>query len=124
MPAIVLVAAGNRLGQSLGKLFGGHGLDVALIARSKERLGALTDELAAAGITAAAFPADVTDRPALTATLDSASMRFGGIEVMHYSSPGAGTTESLRSTGALDVTVDNLGPQFDCTCYGAITATQ
>jgi NADP-dependent 3-hydroxy acid dehydrogenase YdfG len=124
MPAIVLVAAGNRLGLSLGKLFGGHGFDVALIARSKDRLGELAEALAAAGIRAAAFPADVTDRPALTAALDSASTMFGGLEVMHYSSPGAGTTESLRSTGALDVTVDNLGPQFDCTCYGAIAATR
>jgi NAD(P)-dependent dehydrogenase (short-subunit alcohol dehydrogenase family) len=35
MPAIALVAAGNRLGLSLGKVFGGHGFDVALIARSK-----------------------------------------------------------------------------------------
>jgi len=34
MPAIALVAAGARLGLSLGKTFGGHGFDVALIARS------------------------------------------------------------------------------------------
>jgi hypothetical protein len=37
MPAIALVAAGARLGLSLGKIFGGHGFDVALIARSKAR---------------------------------------------------------------------------------------
>jgi short-subunit dehydrogenase len=44
--------------------------------------------------------------------------------VLHYSSPGTGTTETLRSTGPLDVTVDNLGPQIESTCYGAITATR
>ena len=38
--------------------------------------------------------------------------------------PGAGTTENLRSTGALDVTVDNLRPQIESICYGAITATR
>jgi NAD(P)-dependent dehydrogenase (short-subunit alcohol dehydrogenase family) len=124
MPAIALVAAGARLGLSLGKIFGGHGFDVALIARSKERLGELTDKLAAEGITAAGFPADVTDRAALAAALDSAAERFGGIDVLHYSSPGAGATETLRSTGALDVTVDNLRPQIESTCYGAITATR
>ena len=53
-----------------------------------------------------------------------AAGRFGGIDVLHYSSPGAGTTETLRSTGALDVTVDNLRPQIECICYGAITATR
>ena len=124
MPAVALVAAGNRLGLSLGKVFGGHGFDVALIARSAERLDELTEKLAAEGIAAAGFPADVTDRPALAAALDSAAGRFGGIDVLHYSSPGAGTTESLRSTGALDVTVDNFGPQVESTCYGAITATR
>jgi NADP-dependent 3-hydroxy acid dehydrogenase YdfG len=124
MPAIALVAAGARLGLSLGKVFGGHGFDVALIARSPERLDELTEKLAAEGITAAGFPADITDRPALAAALDSAGGRFGGIDVLHYSSPGAGSTEALRRTGALDVTVDNLGPQVESTCYGAITATR
>ena len=124
MSAIALVAAGQRLGLSLGKIFGGHGFEVALIARSTERLGELTEKLAADGVTAAGFAADVTDRPALTAALDSAARRFGGIDVLHYSSPGAGTTQTLRSTGALDVTVDGLQPQIDSICYGAITATR
>jgi NADP-dependent 3-hydroxy acid dehydrogenase YdfG len=123
MPAIALVAAGPRLGLSLGKIFGGHGFDVALIARSAERLSELTGKLTAEGVTAASFPADVTDRPALAAALASAARRFGGIDVLHYSSPGAGSTESLRDTGPLDVTVDNLQPQIETVCHGAITAT-
>jgi NADP-dependent 3-hydroxy acid dehydrogenase YdfG len=124
MPAIALVAAGARLGLSLGKIFGGQGFDVALIARSKDRLGELTEKLGAEGIMAAGFPADVTDRAALAAALDSTAGRFGGIDVLHYASPGAGTIETLRGTGALDVTVDNLQPQIESTCYGAITATR
>ena len=124
MPAIALVAAGPRLGLSLAKVFGRRGFDVALIARSQDRLDELTRKLAADGIMAAGFPADVTDRLALAAALDSASGRFGGIGVLHYSSPGAGTTQALRSTGPLDVTVDNLQPQIECTCYGAVTATR
>ena len=75
MPAIALVAAGARLGLSLGKIFGGQGFDVALIARGAVRLGELTEKLAAEGITAAGFPADVTDRSALAAVLDSAAGR-------------------------------------------------
>jgi NAD(P)-dependent dehydrogenase (short-subunit alcohol dehydrogenase family) len=124
MPAIALVAAGGRLGLSLGKIFGGHGFDVALIARSPERLSELTGKLAAEGVTAAGFPADVTDCSALAAALDSAAGRFGRIDVLHYSSPGTGTTEALRSTGPLDVTVDSLRPQVESICYGAITATR
>jgi NAD(P)-dependent dehydrogenase (short-subunit alcohol dehydrogenase family) len=123
MPAIALVAAGTRLGLSLGKVFGSHGFEVALIARSQDRLDGLTGKLAADGVTAAGFPADVTDRPALAAALDSAAGRFGRIDVLHYSSPGTGTAETLRRTGALDVTVDGLRPQIESICYGAITAT-
>ena len=124
MPAIALVAAGARLGLSLGKIFGGHGFDVALIARSKERLDELTEKLAADGVNAAGFPADVTDRSTLAAALDSAAERFGGIDVLHYSAPAAGSSEAVRRTGALDVTVNNLGPQIESICYGAITATR
>jgi len=124
MPAIALVAAGPRLGLSLGKVFGAHGFDVALIARSREGLDELTGKLAAEGVTAAGFPADVTDRPALAAALDGAAARFGGIGVLHYASQGAGTSQALRGTGPLDVTVDGLRPQIDSICYGAITATR
>ena len=123
MPTIALVAAGARLGLSLGKIFGGHGFAVALIARSAQRLGELTEKLAADGVTAAGFPADVTDRPALAAALHSAAGRFGGIDVLHYAAPGTGSSAALRGTGALEVTADNLGPQIDSICYGAITAT-
>lgn len=123
MPAIALVAAGDRLGLSLGKIFGAHGFDVALIARSKDRLGQLTEKLTAEGVPAVGYPADVTDRSTLAEALDSAAARFGGIDVLHYSAPAAGSSESVRGTGALDVTVDNLGPQIDSICYGAITAT-
>ena len=124
MPAIALVAAGPRLGLSLGKVFGGHGFDVALIARSTERLGELTGKLAAEGVAAAGFAADVTDRPALAAALGGAAERFGAIGVLHYSCQGAGSAETLRSTAALDVTVDSLRPQLESICYGAITATR
>jgi NADP-dependent 3-hydroxy acid dehydrogenase YdfG len=124
MPAIALVAAGARLGLSLGKIFGGHGFDVALVARSQERLGELAEKLAADGVTAAGFAADVTDRSALATALDNAAARFGAIDVLHYSAPAAGAGAAVRGTGALDVTVDNLGPQIESICYGAITATR
>jgi NAD(P)-dependent dehydrogenase (short-subunit alcohol dehydrogenase family) len=124
MPAIALVAAGARLGLSLGTTFGRHGFDVALIARSSQRLSELTGKLAAEGITAAGFAADVTDRPALTAALDSAAGRFGGISVLHYSAPAAGSIRDVRGTGALEVTADSLQPQIESICYGAVTATR
>ncbi|WP_433200507.1 SDR family NAD(P)-dependent oxidoreductase [Dactylosporangium sp. CS-047395] len=123
MPTIALVAAGDRLGRSLARTFGRNGYDVALIARSKERLDALAGELAAERMTAAAFAADVTDRPGLTAALDRAAARFGGIDVLHYAAPAAGSGAAAHRTGALDVTVDAVGPQLETICFGAIAAT-
>jgi NADP-dependent 3-hydroxy acid dehydrogenase YdfG len=124
MPVIALVAAGTRLGLSLGKVFGGYGFDVALIARSNARLGGLTEKLAAEGVRTAGFPADVTNRAALASALTDAAEQLGAIDVLHYSAPAAGTSEAVRKTGALDVTVDDLGPQIESICYGAITATR
>jgi NADP-dependent 3-hydroxy acid dehydrogenase YdfG len=121
MPTIALVAAGTRLGLSLGRVFGHQGFDVALIARSEQRLGELVAKLAEEGVQAAGFTADVTDRSALTIALDKAAARFGSIDVLHYSSVPAGDT---WMTEVLDVTVENLRPQVDSICYGAISATR
>jgi short-subunit dehydrogenase len=123
MPTIALVGAGTRLGLSLGRIFGGHGFDVALIARSEQRLGELAGTLAAEGVTAAGFAADVLDRTGLTAALDSAAARFGGIDVLQYSTPYV-RADAGGMTGVLDVTVANLRPQIEAACYGAVTATR
>ena len=45
-------------------------------------IGSVSGKLAPEGITAAGFPADVTDRPALAAALDGAAGRFGRIDVL------------------------------------------
>lgn len=122
MPAIAIVGAGPGLGLSIGKVFGGHGFDIALIARDETRLAEFTTELEASGRTAAAFPADVTDLSALTKALEAAADRFDGIDVLEYSVPPARTGGGF--TAALDVTVDELRPQLECVCYGAVAATR
>lgn len=121
MPTIALVAAGTRLGLSLGRVFGRHGFDVALIARSEERLGELVGNLEDDGIQAAGFAADVTDRPALTGALAAAAARFGAVDVLHYSTVSVGDS---WMTAASEMTVEDLRPQIESICYGAVTATQ
>jgi short-subunit dehydrogenase len=121
MPTIALVAAGTRLGLSLGRVFGHQGFDVALIARSEQRLGELAATLAEEGVQATGFAADVTDRSALTIALDRAAARFGSIDVLHYSSVPVGDN---WMTGVLDVTVENLRPQVESICYSAVSATR
>ncbi|MGO4427728.1 SDR family NAD(P)-dependent oxidoreductase [Streptomyces sp. MCAF7] len=77
MPTIAIVGAGPGLGLSIAKVFGGHGFDVALVSRSKDKLDALVAQLAQAGITAEGFPADV---PMAPSSLPHWRARFPGSE--------------------------------------------
>jgi NADP-dependent 3-hydroxy acid dehydrogenase YdfG len=116
---IAIVGAGPGLGASIAKTFGSNGFHVALISRNQDKLNILAERLNGIGITAAAFAADVADRAALTAALDSAATRFGDVEVLEFS-PHAGLTQ----VNPVDVTADNLQPQIEQLLYGAVAATQ
>ena len=82
MPSIAIIGAGPQLGLAIARTFGAQGYDVALIARNRAKLDSLVGQLASDGITAAAFPADVLDHPALTQAIGDAAARFGGIDVL------------------------------------------
>lgn len=124
MPAIAIVGAGPGLGLSIAKIFGGHGFDVALISRTENNLDALADRLAAGGITAAAFPADVLDPFELTAALDQAAQHFGGIDVLEYSPAMQAYAPCTELADVLQVTPENVQPQIEFYLYGAITAVR
>lgn len=112
------------MGLAIARTFGGRGFDVALISRTKEKLQTLVGQLSQEGITAEAFPADVLDRPSLTAALDAVKARFGGIDVLEYSPTPHSPVPGLTLAAPSEVTVDNLQPQIDYLLYGAITAAQ
>jgi short-subunit dehydrogenase len=118
MPVLAIVGAGPGLGLSIARLFGTHGFDVALIARDKTRLDGLVADLAGSGVTAAAFAADVTDRPSLTRALQQAQQRFGQIDVLEYS-PAA---REVEMAGPLEATPDNTQGQIEYYLCGAMTA--
>ena len=118
MSAIAIVGAGPGLGLSIARVFGRHGFTVALIARNEEKLRQFSATLQVEGVRAAGFAADAADQPALASALERAAQQFGGIDVLEFSVPPAGFT------AALEVTVENLRPQFECVCYGAVTATR
>lgn len=124
MPTIAIVGAGPGMGLAIARTFGGRGFDVALISRTKEKLQTLVGQLSQEGITAEAFPADVLDRPSLTAALDAVKARFGGIDVLEYSPTPHSPVPGLTLAAPSEVTVDNLQPQIDYLLYGAITAAQ
>ncbi|MFF2331072.1 MULTISPECIES: SDR family NAD(P)-dependent oxidoreductase [unclassified Streptomyces] len=119
MPTIAVVGAGPGMGLAIARTFGAKGFDVALIARNAERLDGFAGRLAAEGITAKGFPADVLDRDSLAKALADAAEHFGTIDVLEYS-PGGPEPKFLTPTKA---TPENVDLQMQYLVYGAMAAT-
>lgn len=118
MPTLAIVGAGPGLGQSIAKIFGHNGFQVALVARNKNNLDGLVAQLMDLKIDAAGFPADVLDRQSLVDAFARIKERYGPIDVLEYSPK---TTE-YPLVPPLEVTHENLQPWVDFQIYGAITA--
>ncbi|MEV5644524.1 SDR family NAD(P)-dependent oxidoreductase [Streptomyces flaveolus] len=106
----------------MARTFGTRGYGVALISRDRAKLEGLAGELAAEGITAAAFPADVLDRDALAQALKGAAARFGGIDVLEYSPVGTIGSTTLTTPSATEPA--HVQQEMEFQLYGAIAATR
>ncbi|QJS98938.1 SDR family NAD(P)-dependent oxidoreductase [Streptomyces asoensis] len=122
MTSIAIVGAGPQLGLAIARTFGSRGFDIALISRNRDKLDTLVGKLAADGIPAAAFPADVLDHDALTNALHDAAAHFGGIDVLEYSPVGTFSTTALTAPTATEPSHVEFEMNFQL--YGAITATK
>jgi short-subunit dehydrogenase len=100
---IAIFGAGTGLGASVARRFGREGYRAALVGRRSGPLDALVAELAAEGIEAAAFPADLTQTSAVPGLVAAIMQRFGRIDVLEYApiSPTA-------FTPAMELTADAL----------------
>jgi short-subunit dehydrogenase len=81
MKTLAIFGAGPGLGVSAARRFGKEGFRIALVSRSADRLKSFVDDLAAEGIEAAAFPADLGDRSAHRGVVEAIIGRFGTIDV-------------------------------------------
>ena len=81
---MVVVAAGPGLGRSVALRFATEGYDVALVARSADRLQPLVDECEQLGVTGRAFSADVGDEQSLRAALREVRRVLGDPDVLVY----------------------------------------
>ncbi|MCX4408344.1 SDR family NAD(P)-dependent oxidoreductase [Streptomyces sp. NPDC059837] len=122
MTSIAIVGAGPQLGLAIARTFGSQGYDVALVSRNRAKLDDLVDTLTTEGITAAAFPADVLDRDALTQALKDAAAQFGGIDVLEYSPVGTFGITTLTAPAGTEPSHVEFEMNFQL--YGAIAATK
>jgi meso-butanediol dehydrogenase / (S,S)-butanediol dehydrogenase / diacetyl reductase len=77
---IVVTGASSGIGEETARRFSAEGANVVVVARRRERLDALVEELGAEWTLA--VMTDVTKREDLEATMRAAAERFGGIDVL------------------------------------------
>ncbi|MFE3618032.1 SDR family NAD(P)-dependent oxidoreductase, partial [Streptomyces anulatus] len=90
-----------------------------LLSRSQTNLDTRAATLAAEGITARGFAADVLDTDSLTGALEAAAEHFGGIDVLEYS-PGGPEPKFVTPSR---LTAADVELQMRYLVYGAIAAT-
>ncbi|MFD5575082.1 2,3-dihydro-2,3-dihydroxybenzoate dehydrogenase [Streptomyces cadmiisoli] len=79
--ALVTGAAGG-IGAAVARSLGERGVVVAAVDRDADGLRRTVQKLAADGVTARAFPADITDRAAVDTLVDSAERRLGPLDFL------------------------------------------
>lgn len=117
-PLILVVGAGPGVGAAVARRFGQAGYDVALIARSAERLDDLGASLQAQGITTGWTPVDITDGPALREAIARFGANSGQIDVLHFN-PSA-----FRQKNPLELTPDELLEDVRLGAASLLTAVQ
>lgn len=80
---VAVITGGSRgLGLQIAEALGEMGAKLALTARKAEELDAAVAHLAAQGIEAAAFPADLSQPAAIDPLVDAILQRFGRIDIL------------------------------------------
>lgn len=114
MAKTVLVCGfGPGISAAVADRFGAEGFSVGLVARSRERLDAGVKALAAKGITARAFPADLSDSAAVAGVVESARAELGPLTAVHWNVYGGGAGDLLSASReevhtVIDIAVTSL----------------
>jgi NAD(P)-dependent dehydrogenase (short-subunit alcohol dehydrogenase family) len=104
-PVVLVVGAGPGVGASVARRFGKEGYDIALVARSPERLTSLGEALRADGVTTGWAAVDVTDADALRAAVARFGRRTGRLDVLHFN-PSAFTHKDPLSLSPEELLAD------------------
>lgn len=117
---LAVVGAGPAIGMAMARRFGREGYRIGLIARNQSKLDGFVSELNREGVEAIGVSADVHDRAALVAGLQSIAKRFGSITALEYSP----LIEMKALVDVLDLDVEEASRQIDFQLFGAMGSVQ
>jgi NAD(P)-dependent dehydrogenase (short-subunit alcohol dehydrogenase family) len=114
---IVVTGASQGIGRGIALAFAGHGANVALVARSADRLNRVVNEIENQGGQALALPTDVTDETLVAQMVKRTLARFGRIDGLVNSAgvaPLAPITECTLETWEWTMRVNVTGTFLCC----------
>jgi short-subunit dehydrogenase len=114
----VITGASSGIGWAMAKELSSQGCKVGLLARRKDRLDALAAEILATGGTAAAIPANVTDRHETVQAIHSLRDQLGPVDLLIANS-GVGLPTQLEP-----LNVDQVENMFMVNTLGVVYAIE
>ncbi|WP_236791754.1 SDR family oxidoreductase [Amycolatopsis sp. GM8] len=116
MPTLAIFGAGPGRGLATARRFGREGFDIALVARSPDRLESFVDELVADGIKAEGLAADLSDRSGHAELVD----QIGPVDVAVVNAYVG--HESIRPVQ--DIDVESMRRGLDGTVLAPLSLTR
>lgn len=116
---IVIFGAGTGLSASIARLYGKQGYQVALVARNKEKLQLLSEDISSDHIQTSTFIADLSDAQQIKTVVAEIYNSFGRIDALYFA-------PNPRDTfiPAHELTPDLLMPKINLYLFGLINVIQ
>ena len=111
----VITGASSGIGEATARLLVSEGVRVVLVARRRERIAALVEDL---GDAAVALTADVGDASAVASVFAEVEQRFGGLDLL-FNNAGLGVNARFEASDPAD-----WKRMIDVNLYGVLHCTQ